>query len=358
MNPNHALLPFEYSRADEALSSARATLAKKDRESEPAYSVQIVHPSEKTVSAYLIHKESNAAVGVLHWNAETGKSDDFDVHGNHRKGGEGGARLLSEAWKYAKVTGIGGPSDGAVHTLSTWRVQRQFNPETNAFTSHPFSKETSSHLLLGGYTGNEVNSSWKGFQAEAPSMGDTFKNKFGVDVRSARDTAARQLLVNDIVAKNVKEENNYLKGKVAVPESEPRVSPGVLFRHERNTADSCSQCGGRGRWSILAPGVGASHTDDSNYFWLHLSQPEPYHPNLTEFHPHSGERYEDESGDDHHTPNNLRLRWGAVITYHRNFTQAMDPVINTSVHGSGHAVQATFVCPYCDGNGTREWERR
>jgi hypothetical protein len=342
---NHLILPLEHARADEALASTRRTLAKKDEESAPGYSVRFIHPSENSVSAYLIHKESNAAVGILNWNSDTGILGDFDVNGHHRKNGESGGRLLSEAWKYAKTLGIGGPCDSALHSASTWRVQRQFNPNARGFASHPFSKsDPTSMQFYGSSRRTEVDPNFKGYQSERDES-SYLERHYDYDIASAADTTSRQGMLDSIVSRNAKDEKKYVRGEAKVPETV--AAPSDVVHPEKDLSRSCPACGGRGQHSVVAPGVSNSDSPtfstDTPFFWIHLPDTNRTDANVSLTHPSTGQRFDAYART---VSADYLQQHGAVITNHPNF-----PAFDTFERGP--AVQATLPCHACDGTGAR-----
>lgn len=342
---NHVILPFEHARADEALESTRRTLAKKDEESAPGYSVRFVHPSENSVSAYLIHKESNAAVGVLNWNSNTGILGDFDVNGHHRKNGESGGRLLSEAWKYAKTLGIGGPCDSALHSASTWRVQRQFNPNARGFSSHPFSKPNPTSMLFYGSSRNtEVDPNFKGYQDERDEH-SYLERHYDFDIQSAAATTSRQGVLDNIVSKNAKDEKKYIRGEVEIPAT--IAAPSNVVHPEKDLSRSCTECGGRGQHSVVAPGVSSDDPPrfptTTPFFWVHLPDTNRTDANVSLMHPMTGQRF---NSYGRQVSADELIRNGAVITNHDSF-----PAFDTFEQAP--AVQATLPCDKCDGTGAR-----
>jgi hypothetical protein len=259
MTKQPEILPLEYSRAAERLSPIAEGLRKHDEKNgSAAYDIEFLHPDESSVSAHLIHKESGSSVGFLSWDHTTGKSL-INVSPVHTKGGFGAARLLTSAWNYAQATGIGGPTDSAIQTVSGWSLQNKLHPEGSGFRSHPWSRPEGvpPKKIEFGREAQEVVPMFKGERGE-PELemsSDAIEYQLRRDQQGVEDRRGRDLVRSNLIHKNIllanRERNNARQPMAnATPPSEETAPRGRA---------GCETCGGTNRVSLVAWGVDATN---------------------------------------------------------------------------------------------------
>jgi hypothetical protein len=250
------ILPLEYSRAAERLSPIAEGLRKHDEKNgSAAYDIEFLHPDESSVSAHLIHRESGSSVGFLSWDHTTGKSL-INVSPVHTNGGFGAARLLTSAWNYAQATGIGGPTDSAIQTVSGWSLQNKLHPEGSGFRSHPWSipEGVPPKKIEFAREPQEVIPMFKGERrAELEMDSDAIEYQLGRDQRSVEERRGRDLVRSNLIHKNIllanSERNNARQPAVNATPLPEEPAP--------NVRGGCQTCGGTNRVSLIAWGVRA-----------------------------------------------------------------------------------------------------
>jgi hypothetical protein len=247
------ILPLEYSRAAERLSPIAEGLRKHDEKNgSAAYDIEFLHPDESSVSAHLMHKESGSSVGFLSWDHTTGKSL-INVSPVHAKGGFSAARLLTSAWNYAQATGIGGPTDSAIQTVSGWALQNKLHPEGSGFRSHPWSipEGVPPRKIEFRSEPKEVVPMFKGERVtpETEMGSDAIEYQLRRDQQGVADRRGRDLVRSNLIHKNILLANNERNNARQVNETALRQET----TPRSNTV--CDTCGGTNRVSLIAWGL-------------------------------------------------------------------------------------------------------
>jgi hypothetical protein len=251
------ILPLEYSRAAERLSPIAEGLRKHDEKNgSAAYDIEFLHPDESSVSAHLIHKESGSSVGFLSWDHTTGKSL-INVSPVHAKGGFSAARLLTSAWNYAQATGIGGPTDSAIQTVSGWALQNKLHPEGSGFRSHPWSipEGVPPRKIEFGRTPKEVIPMFKGERGtpETEMGSDAIEYQHRRDLQGVADRRGRDLVRSNLIHKNILLANNEQNNARQV--NATSASGGA----ESRSRSVCDTCGGTRKVSLIAWGLSTEY---------------------------------------------------------------------------------------------------